>query len=469
MPFDIEIAAFLVNSSLRHYDLPRLFERYFDIPPEDAAALPLPSKAILMSQLKDILLKELKDNNVYKLFEEVEMPLTKVLYKMEDAGIKIDTKILAELSKKYNIELEKLEKEIYAMAGEEFNIGSPKQLQEILFTKLGLTQEKKNKTGFSTDAKVLASLANAHPIADKLLQYRQYAKLISTYLDALPKLVSPKTGRIHTEFNQIKAATGRLSSINPNVQNIPIRTEEGRDIRKAFIAQEGYVLLSADYSQIELRLLAHFSQDPSLMKAFTTDGDIHAYTASLIFHKNQSEVTSQERRMAKTVNFGVIYGMGPFRLAGDLKITRNEAKEFIDKYFETYGHVKAFMSGLEEEAMKEGFLTTVLGRRRYFAEINSKNRVVQEAAKREAINYPLQGSAADIIKVAMINIDQELTKRKLKSRQLLQVHDELLIEVKREECEEVTHMVKHEMENAVKLNVPVRVDVGVGKNWLEAH
>jgi len=467
--FDPHIAAFLVDSSAKNYTLPRIADRFLEIPPDQVETMTTGQKAWLTKALEEPLKKRLKDDELEDLYTNVELPLSFVLSDMEAEGFLIDEAFLKELSGRFHTELQELEKSIHDIAGETFNINSPKQLQEILFEKMGLSTGKKTKTGYSTNMTVLTELAKAHPIAEKIIAFRQFSKLISTYVDALPRLIKKSTGRVHSTLNQTVAATGRLSSTNPNLQNIPIRTKEGREIRKAFIAREGYTLLAADYSQIELRLLAHFSGDKALMTAFEDERDIHAHTASLIFKKDIKDVEKFERRMAKTVNFGVIYGMGPFRLAQDLKISRKEAKDFIDAYFETYGSVRSFMDGLVAEAQQNGYLTTVLGRRRYFRELNSNNRVVQEAAKREAINYPLQGSAADIIKIAMINIAKELKDKKLKSRMILQVHDELILEVHDEESEVVTKMVKKEMEEAISLNVPVKVDVGMGRNWFEAH
>lgn len=467
--FDIQIAAFLLDPARREPTLSYVVEKYLNvtIPSDHEAQLVL--EAHFMPQLEEVLTKKLKEEGLYDVYTTIEVPLSEVLSEIELAGIKVDTAYLKELSVEMTRDMHALEKEIYTMAGEEFNINSPKQLQVILFEKLKLSSFKKTKTGFSTNVQVLTELASVHPLPEKILEYRQFQKLLSTYVDTLPTLVDEHS-RIHTTFRQAIAATGRLSSSDPNLQNIPIRTDLGRKIRRAFIAEEGYKLLSVDYSQIELRMLAHFSEDPALIEAFTqTDIDIHSKTAALIFSKTPEEVTSQERRIAKTVNFGVIYGMGPFKLSQDLKISRKEASGFIERYFETYSKVDSFMKGLEETAKEEGYLQTLSGRKRYFPELQGNNRVLYEAAKREAINFPIQGSAADLIKIAMINIAAELKKRKLSSRMVLQIHDELLIELKEEESKEVTKIIVDEMQNVLKLKVPLKVEAGIGVNWLDAH
>lgn len=467
--FDIQIAAFLLDPARREPPLSHLVEKYLGVTiPEDHEEQ-LVLEAHFLPELEEVLTKKLKEEGLYDLFSTLEVPLSEVLSDIELTGVKIDCAYLKELSTEMTRDMHALEKEIYAIAGEEFNINSPKQLQVILFEKLKLSSFKKTKTGFSTNVQVLTELANVHPLPEKILEYRQFQKLLSTYVDILPTLAD-KNNRIHTTFRQTIAATGRLSSSDPNLQNIPIRTDLGRKIRKAFIAEEGYKLLSADYSQIELRMLAHFSDDPALTAAFKeTDTDIHTRTASLIFSKTPEEVTAQERRIAKTVNFGVIYGMGPFKLSQDLKISRKEASGFIERYFETYSNVDSFMKGLEATAKDTGYLQTLSGRKRYFPELQSSNRVLYEAAKREAINFPIQGSAADLIKIAMLNIAAELKKRKLSSRMVLQIHDELLLEVKEEETKEVTHLVVDEMQNVLKLKVPLKVEAGIGLNWLDAH
>lgn len=420
-------------------------------------------------RLKDILEKQLDEKNLSKLFYEVEMPLLECLADMELTGVAIDVGYLAGMSKEMGKQLEKITSEIYEIAGAEFNINSPKQLAEILFVKLKLPVVKKTKTGHSTDVEVLEALSAVHALPAALLKYREISKLRSTYVDSLPQLVNQKTGRVHTSFNQTVTATGRLSSSDPNFQNIPIKTEMGKQIRKAFVpGAKGHVILSADYSQIELRVLAHFSQDKQLQEAFEKDRDIHAHTASLIFGVKESEVTSEMRSIAKTVNFGIIYGMSPFGLSRELKIDVSKAKEFIDAYFEKYGRVKVFLEDLLEEARRDGYVMTILNRRRYLPEINSRNNSVRQFAERAAINAPIQGSAADLIKIAMINIHNVLKEENLNSKMILQVHDELVFEVPDNEIEDMKKIVKTRMEEVISLSVPVRVQVKVGKNWLEA-
>ncbi|MFA5148280.1 MAG: DNA polymerase I [Candidatus Omnitrophota bacterium] len=420
-------------------------------------------------RLKNVLDAQLTDKNLSKLFHEVEMPLLDCLTDMEFSGVAIDTAYLGKMSKDMEKQLEKITADIYEAAGAQFNINSPKQLAEILFVKLDLPPVKKTKTGQSTDVDVLEILSAAHPLPALLLKYREIQKLKSTYVDALPELVNPKTGRVHTSFNQTVTATGRLSSSDPNFQNIPVKTEMGRKIRKAFIAgRKGWSILTADYSQIELRILAHFSGDKELLKAFEGDRDVHAHTASLIFGVKEGDVTPEMRSIAKTVNFGIIYGMSPFGLSKELKIEISKAKEFIDAYFEKYGRVKVFLEDLVEEARQNGYVTTILNRRRYTPEIISKNNSVRQFAERAAINAPIQGSAADLIKIAMINIHNVIREKKLKSKMILQVHDELIFEVPPEEVEEMKKLVKIRMEDVVKLNVPVKVQVKAGGNWLEA-
>ena len=421
-------------------------------------------------RLYSILKEELKKTNQEKIAFEIEFPLVKVLEDMERTGIKIDMKALREFSKELETMLNSLTMKIFALAGEEFNINSTKQLQHILFEKLQLTPTKKTKTGYSTDARTLEAMRGSHDIIDELLNYRMISKLKSTYADALPKLAHPETHRIHTTFNQTIASTGRLSSIDPNLQNIPIRTELGKEIRKAFIpTNKDYVILSADYSQIELRILAHLSKDPGLMEAFKNNEDIHRSTAALVFMVKPEDVTPDMRRKAKEVNFGILYGIGPFGLKTRLGITQSHAKEIIDTYFSTFKNVKAFMDESVRKAKEHGFAETLLGRRRYLKNINSSNRVVRQFEERVAINMPIQGTAADMIKLAMINIFNELNKNKYKTKLVLQVHDELLFDVYKPELKEVSAMIKNLMENSLPLDIPVLVDIGTGKNWLEAH
>jgi len=420
-------------------------------------------------RLAEKLAPMLKESEQEKLFFEVEMPLVEVLADMEWSGVRIDPRFLGGLSKELEIKLAALEKEIHQLAGGPFNIGSPKQLGEVLFERLNLARGKKTKTGWSTDVEVLTKLAEEQPIAARLLDYRSLAKLKSTYTDALPKLIHPQTGRLHTSFNQALTATGRLSSSEPNLQNIPIRTEEGGRIREAFIPAEGNVLLSADYSQVELRILAHLAGEEVLREAFERGEDIHRRTASEIFGVFPDMVTAEMRRQAKTINFGIIYGMSDFGLAKALGIGRKEAQTFIDNYFARYPGVLGFMESKKEEARQKGYVTTLLGRRCAVAEIHSPNRNIRDYAERNAINYPIQGSAADIIKVAMVRIHERLKKEKLEAKMVLQVHDELVFDVPQAELEAVRELVRAEMEGAVELDVPLVVDIGVGRNWREAH
>ncbi len=414
--------------------------------------------------------KELKKEKLNKIAYEVEFPLAPVLEDMEFEGIKIDESALNKFSDDLQILLDNYTKQIYQISGEEFNINSPKQLQVILFEKLGLTTGRKTKTGFSTDARSLEFLRGEHDIIDFILSYRQAAKLKSTYADALPNLINAETGRVHTSFNQTVASTGRLSSLDPNLQNIPIRTEMGKEIRKAFVPRDkDHLLLSADYSQIELRIMASICGDKGMSKAFKDGEDIHRSTAALVFMVDPQEVTNDMRRKAKEVNFGILYGIGPFGLKTRLGITQSHAKEIIETYFNTFKQVKKFMDDSVMNAREKGYAETILGRRRYLRNINSNNRIVRQAEERIAINMPIQGSAADMIKIAMINIHKELNKRKAKTKMVLQVHDELLFDAHKDEVEELTPIIKKLMEKALPLNVPVIVDAGTGNNWLDAH
>lgn len=419
-------------------------------------------------RLKEILEKEISKKDLDELFYKVEIPLIEVLATMEMNGVCIDKDYLSELSKELDKKLNKLTKKIYDLAGEEFNINSPKQLSVILFEKMKLPVVKKTKTGFSTDEDVLTKLATKNPLPKALLEYRELSKLRSTYVDALPNIINPKTNKVHTSFNQTVTQTGRLSSSEPNLQNIPIKTEEGKRIRKAFIpSDKERNLVSADYSQIELRVLAHFSGDKHLIQAFKDGRDIHAFTASLVFGIEEKAVTAQMRAMAKTVNFGIIYGMSPYGLSQSLGIEVDKAKEFIDAYFERYPDVKSYLEGLIEDARSNGFVITILGRRRYIPEINNQDIRLRQFAERTAINAPIQGSAADIIKVAMIAIQEDLVKKNLDSKMILQVHDELVFDVPRKEMKEVCAIIKDRMENVISLKVPVEAHIEVGKNWLE--
>jgi len=404
------------------------------------------------------------------LCEDIEFPLIPVLARMEFAGIALDVDYLAGMSKELERQLENLVRDIHNDAGGEFNINSTQQLADILFKKLNLPPLRKTKTGFSTDVGVLESLQGQHPIIDRMLEYRQLAKLKSTYIDALPQLVNPKTGRVHTSFNQTVAATGRLSSSDPNLQNIPIRTEIGSAIRRGFIpGGPGMALMSADYSQIELRVMAHVCGDEGLVEAFTNKEDIHASTAAKVFGVEMGEISRDMRRKAKEVNFGIMYGIGPFGLANRLDITQTEAKEIIGRYFERFPRVKQYIEDTKASARNTGFVSTLLGRRRYLPDINSRNQNIRGNAERQAINMPIQGTAADMLKIAMINIDREIQSRYLESRMLLQVHDELVFEVLERETEQMRSLVTEKMQSALPLSVPVEVEVGVGKNWLEAH
>ncbi len=429
-------------------------------------------RADMVFRLHNTLSTKLDEISVRKLFEEVEIPLEKVLSEVEVEGIKVDKSALKEISNELKDDIEKLKTDIWALAEQEFNIDSPRQVGEILFDKLKVSDKvKKTKTGqHSTGEEVLAELSGAHPIIDKILDYRELQKLKNTYVDALPLMVDPKTGRIHTTFNMVVAVTGRLSSDNPNLQNIPIRTERGREIRKAFIpANDSMVLLSADYSQIELRIIASLSGDKAMIDAFHHNYDIHASTASRIYNVPLDAVTAEMRRNAKTVNFGIIYGISAFGLSQRLSIPRKEATEIISQYFTQYQGIKQYMDNSIENARKKGYVETMLGRRRYLPDINSRNYAVRGFAERNAINAPIQGSAADMIKVAMIHIHDEMKKEKLHSKMILQVHDELVFDVHPEELDALKHLVSNKMKHALKLDVPVEVNMGVGKNWLEAH
>lgn len=423
-------------------------------------------------QLKHALAPEVEKLGMQKLLLDVEVPLVRVLSYMEYEGVKIDTETLREMSGELEKESQRVEKEIYELAGETFNIASPKQLGDVLFEKLKLLDNpKKTKTGqYATGEDILSKLANQHPIANKILEFREYQKLKSTYVDALPLMISKIDGRVHTDYRQAVAATGRLSSNNPNLQNIPIRTEKGREIRKAFIPREpGYKIMSADYSQIELRIMADFAKDESMMEAFRSGRDIHATTASKIFKKPLEEVDANMRRIAKSANFGIIYGISAFGLSENLGISRSEAKDIIDAYFAEFPAVKRYMDNIINVAREQEYVTTILGRRRYLRDINSRNITLRGFAERNAINAPIQGSAADMIKVAMIRIHEWLISEKLKTKMIMQVHDELVFDAFEDELELVKEKVAEFMKNAIVLDVPLEVGIGVGNNWLEAH
>jgi len=423
--------------------------------------------ADMTGQLTELLTPELHRQGLWQLFSEVEMPLIPVLIHMERNGVALDTELLRQMSHRLGEQLLRLEAEIYNNVGHQFNINSSQQLGSVLFEELKLPPSRKTKSGYSTEAAVLEELRGVHPIIELILEYRQLAKAKSTYIDALPGLISPKTGRVHTSFNQTRTATGRLSSSDPNLQNIPIRGELGKKVRNAFIAPPGFFLLAGDYSQIDLRALAHLSQDESLLSAFQRDEDIHAATAAQLSGIDTSQVTPDMRRVAKTVNFGVIYGMSEYGLEQATELSREEATRFITAYFEKYPRVKQYLESTKKQARETGYVQTLLGRRRAIPEINSPNRQVREAAERMAINMPVQGTSADIIKVAMINLYQEMEKRRLKSKLLLQVHDELIFEVPETELEEIRQLVPQIMSTALELSVPLKVDIKTGNNWGE--
>jgi len=422
-------------------------------------------------KLKNILEKELKENGIEDLFYNIEMPLVPVLAYIERNGMKLDLEALKQTSEDFTARMQEIEKDIFSLAGMEFNISSPKQVGEVLFEKLKVVEKaKKTKTGqYSTSEDVLESLRAKHPVVEKILEYRGLKKLLSTYIDSLPQLINPQSGKIHTSFNQTVTATGRLSSSNPNLQNIPIRDEDGKEIRKAFIPDEGCTFFSADYSQIELRIMAHLSEDKNMIDAFLSGYDIHAATAAKVYKIDISEVTKDMRRKAKTANFGIIYGISVFGLAERMAVDRKEAKELIDGYFETYPKVKEYMDKSIEVAKKNGYVETIFHRKRYLQDINSRNAVVRGYAERNAINAPIQGSAADIIKVAMVNIYNRFRKENVQAKMILQVHDELNFSVPFNEKELVEKIVIEEMERAYKMHVPLKADCGWGKNWLEAH
>lgn len=418
--------------------------------------------------LVQVFAPRLKEAGLEELFYRMELPLVEVLIKMELCGVRIDPDVLSEMSKDLSIQLDQLSLDIYRLSGEEFNIDSPRQLGGILFEKMGLPAIKRTKTGYSTDTSVLKDLAMLHELPAKLLDYRHLKKLKSTYVDALPVLINPQTGRLHTSFNQTITATGRLSSSAPNLQNIPIRTEYGRSIRRAFIPDEGCMLLTADYSQIELRILAHMSGDEGLISAFLKGDDIHKRTAAEVFGVEPGDVTAEMRRQAKVINFGILYGMSAYGLANDLKVGQREAQAYINQYFDRYSKVKEFIDSLIGQAKQNGYISTLFDRRRYIPELASKNRNIRQFGERTAINSPIQGTAADIIKLAMISIHQKLPQKSLKTRMILQVHDELIFEVPEAELPAVRELVTHEMEQVIPLDVPLVVNIKTGTNWAEA-
>jgi DNA polymerase-1 len=423
-------------------------------------------------QLKEVFAPMLEETGTRPLFDEIEVPLVRVLASMEAEGVKIDVQALNDYSSLLQDDIVKVEAEIYDLAGEHFNIASPKQLGVILFEKLKVSENPRltNTKQYATGEDVLEKLLHKHPVVAKILDFRSLTKLKSTYVDTLPSLVSPRDGRIHTSYNQAVASTGRLSSNNPNLQNIPIRTERGREIRKAFVPRnENFVLLAADYSQIELRIIAHLSQDEAMMEAFKNGHDIHTATASKVYNTAFEQVTREQRRNAKSVNFGIVYGISAFGLSENLGIPRKEAAEIINQYFKQYPGVKTFMDSSIAFARQNQYVETIMKRRRYLKDINSANAMTRGFAERNAINAPIQGSAADMIKIAMIRVFDAFEKEQLRSRMILQVHDELVFDVHRDEVEVVKEIVAHNMKNAMPLSVPVEVDMNTGSNWLEAH
>ena len=443
-------------------------ESFSDVTLEDATLYAAEDAALAM-ELKGVLFERLKGEGLDTLYFDMEMPLIHVLIDMEEAGFKVDADKLNNMSKELSREIESIQKRIYFLAGEEFNINSPKQLSKVLFHSLGLKPGKKTKTGFSTELSVLEDLAETHELPGEILNYRSLSKLKSTYTDVLPDLVNPRTGRIHTSFNQTVTATGRLSSSEPNLQNIPVRGEWGRRVRDAFIAGHGNLILSADYSQIELRILAHLSKDQGLIDAFMSGVDVHTRTASTLFGVAMDKVTSDMRRVAKTVNFGVVYGISPFGLSGALTIAPADAKRYIDGYFEGHPGVKAYIEETLGEAKEKGYVLTMFGRRRKVPEIKSQNAITRAQGERLAINSPIQGTAADAIKIAMIRIRERFRRDKVNVKMILQVHDELVFELPGDELDRTIRIVRETMEGAVSLLVPLKVDIGYGKSWAEAH
>ncbi len=484
--FDLVIASYLLNPSESTHDISAISRREgFSIvssdesvygkgakrklPEQDELADHLVRKAFAVFQLKETLEEQLKKNEQYELFHDLEMPLTLVLGEMETKGVSVDTKFLEKMGAELNEKLSKIEARIFELAGTEFNINSPKQLGEVLFDKLELPVIKKTKTGYSTSADVLEKLESKHDVIPEILLYRQLGKLNSTYVEGLLKVIYSDTGKIHTRFNQALTQTGRLSSTDPNLQNIPIRLEEGRKIRKAFIpSNENWVMFAADYSQIELRVLAHIAQDQNLIEAFQQDEDIHTKTAMNVFNVNKDDVTSNMRRHAKAVNFGIVYGISDYGLSQSIDVSRKEAGEFIDRYLESFPGVKNYMEDVVVKAKEEGYVSTMLQRRRYLPEINSRNFNQRGFAERTAMNTPIQGTAADIIKLAMVQMDTRLKEENLKTRMLLQVHDELIFEAPEEEIETLKRIVPEVMESAIKLDVPLKVDYEYGSTWYDA-
>lgn len=484
--FDLEIAAYIMNPSKSTYKLDDIIMEELNIIVENEkeneqitfdgfgtevkdTKEKLSKYARYIYKCKEKYQKELEEKNQFKLFNEIEMPLLKVLAEMEYEGVWVDKEMLNTYSVDLNGKVDNLMKDIWKTAGIEFNINSPKQLGEVLFEKLNLPVIKKTKTGYSTDGDVLEKLREEHPVIEKILEYRTLSKLKATYVDGMLPLINEETKRIHAKFNQTVTATGRISCTEPNLQNIPIRTEIGRELRKIFVAKEGYTFIDADYSQVELRVLAHISGDETMINAFNNDNDIHAITASQVFNVPLEEVTKQMRSEAKAVNFGIVYGISDFGLATNIGIGRKKAKEYIEKYFEKYPKIKAYMDDIVEKCKEVGYVETLWGRRRYVPEIKSNNYNVRQFGERVAMNAPIQGTAADIIKIAMINVGKELEERNLESKLILQVHDELVIETKEEEIEIVKELLVRNMQEVAKLNVILRADAGIGKTWYDAH
>ncbi|WP_188453437.1 DNA polymerase I [Virgibacillus oceani] len=484
--FDMLLASYLLDPSENHHDIPAIAHRMgnkdvlFDeevfgkgakikVPEQNALAEHIARKTSLLYAMKEDMESKLKENEQYELYKELEMPLALILGEMEHTGVLVDVKRLEEMGVELKQRLDEIETDIYDLAGEKFNINSPKQLGPILFEKLDLPVIKKTKTGYSTAADVLEQLQNEHEIIPKLLLYRQLGKLQSTYIEGLLKVVNKNSSKIHTRFNQALTQTGRLSSIDPNLQNIPIRLEEGRKIRQAFVpAIKEWIMFAADYSQIELRVLAHIAEDEKLIEAFQNDMDIHTRTAMEVFHVGEDEITGNMRRQAKAVNFGIVYGISDYGLSQSLKITRKEAKKFIDRYLDSYPGVKTYMDEIIQEAKHKGYVTTLMKRRRYLPDITSRNFNKRSFAERTAMNTPIQGSAADIIKKAMIDLHEKLIEEKLEARMLLQVHDELILEAPKNEIEKLKEIVPAVMENTVKLSVPLKVDYEYGESWFDA-
>jgi DNA polymerase-1 len=468
--FDLQVAAYLLAPDEGTPTLSKLRDRFLPGHGEgDEGEGHLPALAEDIAALGESLDDKLAEAGLSGIFREVDMPLLPVLFRMEEKGIRIDPGIFGTLSRELAEGTQEIEKKVAAIAGAEFNINSPKQLSFLLFEKLGLPPVKRTKTGYSTDVEVLEQLKGAHEIPGLVLEYRTLAKIRSTYVDVLPGMVDPRDGRIHTTFHQTQTATGRLSSSDPNLQNIPVRADLGRRIRSGFVADPGCLFVGADYSQVELRLLAHLSGDAELTRRFREGEDIHVATACAVFGVPPSGVSPELRRRAKVINFGILYGMSPYGLSRELGIGGKEAKEYIDQYFRRYPGVYRYIEELKEQARKDGYVQTILGRRRVLRDINSQNKVLREAAERMAINTPIQGSAADIIKMAMIRVDREFRERSTRAALVLQVHDELLAESPENDAAEVERLLKGAMEGVASLSVPLTVSVSRGKHWGEVH